>query len=275
MKLPPYRGLVLLLSLPIVLRSYFEGDTGERYGVGLWMKCVLAAKFVRNNIRITSGSNFVEHLVMATAILRIPPEAEGCIVECGSYKGASTASLSLVAALCGRDFEVFDSFEGLPEPRAADRAHRVTHWGELHTYEEGGWEGTLDEVKANVAKYGAIEVCSFNVGYFAATLPEFERRTAFVFADVDLRESLETCLQYLWPLLDDGHSFFTHEAPHVEIASLFFDQDWWRNRVDERPPGLIGAGTGLGLIPRPGGFGSALGYAVKAPEALELTPRPQ
>jgi O-methyltransferase len=275
MRISLYRALLLLLSLPVTLRAFFQRATGEEYDVDLRKKCLLMRKFVRNNVRITSGSNFVEHLVMATNILRIPRETEGCIVECGSYKGASTASLSLVAALSGRDLEVFDSFEGLPEPAPQDRAHRVTHWGELHTYQQGGWKGTLDEVKANITKYGDIGACHFNAGYFEETLPEFRRPAVFVFADVDLRGSLETCLEHLWPLLAEGCAFFTHEAPHMEIASLFFDRDWWKRRSDDGPPGLIGAGTGLGLIPRPGGFGSALGYAVKAPELLDLEHRPQ
>ena len=148
------------------------------------------------------------------------------------------------------------------------------HVGELHTYEKGGWAGTLDEVKANITRYGAIDRCAFHVGYFDSTLPNFAKPCVFVFVDVDLRGSLETCVEHLWPLLADGRSFFTHEAPHLEIASLFFAKDWWV-RLDHDPPGLIGAGTGLGLVPRPGGFGSALGYAVKSPELVELTHRPQ
>lgn len=41
-----------------------------------------------------------------------------------------------------------------------------------------------------------------------------------------------------------------------------FDREFW----DGRPPGLIGAGSGLGLSPMSdGSFGSCIGYAVKAP----------
>ncbi len=275
MRLTLYRALVLLLSLPVTLKSYFSAATGRQYGVGLPKKLSLVAKFVRNNMRITSGSNFVEHLAMATNILQIPTEVEGCLVECGSYKGASTASLSLVAELCGRRLEVFDSFAGLPAPAEDDRAHRVMHWGELHTYEQGGWKGTLEEVKANISKYGALERCNFHVGYFETTLTTFSEPCAFAFVDVDLRASLEQCLRHLWPLLDEGRSLFAHEAPHPEIASAFFSEDWWRSELDTEPPGLIGAGTGLGLIPRDGGFGSALGYAVKSPESVELEHRSQ
>ena len=213
--------------------------------------------------------------MMATAVLRIPKASTGCLVECGSFKGASTASLSLVARLCGRSLEVFDSFAGLPEPAEDDREHRLMHWGELHTYEKGGWMGTLDEVKANVTRYGSIQSCKFHVGYFEETLPSFDQPCVFVFEDVDLRASLETCVEYLWPRMTDGTYFFCHEAPHLEIANLFFSESWWQQHFECAPPGLNGAGTGLGLIPRPGGFGSALGYAVKAPETVRLEHVPQ
>lgn len=271
----PYNAFLLLVTLPVTLSRYFRRSTGKAYGVATPAKLVVAAKMVRNNLRIPSASNFVEHLVMATTILNIPRAAEGCIVECGSYKGGSAANLSLVAALCGRELEVFDSFGGLPTPSEDDRAHTVLHRGERHTYEEGAWAGTLEEVKEAIAKYGAIEVCSFHAGYFEVTLPEFNKITAFVFADVDLRDSVDTCLRYLWPLLLERGYFYTHEAAHMEIASLFFDREWWRATCDSDPPGLVGAGTGLGLVPGPGGFRSALGYALKAPEAVQLEEVPQ
>lgn len=275
MTLPPYHALLLLLSLPATLATYFRGRTGAEYGVSTWRKWVLLLRMVRNNIRIVSASNFVEHLSMATAILRVPRALSGSIVECGSYKGASTANLSLVAALCGRRLEVFDSFEGLPEPAQTDREHRLLAPGELHTYEKGWWAGSLEEVRTAVGTYGSLESCDFHQGFFECTLPAFDSPCVFVFADVDLRESVATCLQWLWPLMRDGCSFYTHEATHMEIASLFFDQRWWKECLDHEPPGLVGAGSGLGLIPRAGGFSSPLGYAIKAPESLTLRLVPQ
>lgn len=275
MKLSAYRSFLLVLSLPVILRPYLSRETGAGYGIGLGGKVLLALKMIRNNIRIESGSNFVEHLAMATAILKVPPAVEGCIVECGSWKGASTANLSLVAAACGRRLEVFDSFEGLPEPAEDDRAHIVLSQGELHTYEKGGWSGSLREVSDAVGRYGSIASANFNPGYFDDSLPGFDEPCVFVFADVDLRESLKPCLRFLWPRLADGCHFFTHESTHLEIASLFFDRKWWDQNVGGEPPGLIGAGSGLGLIPRSGAFGSPLGYAVKSRETVPVRHAPQ
>ena len=39
---------------------------------------------------------------------------EGVVVECGCFLGGSTANLSLVCEVVGRELIVYDSFEGLP-----------------------------------------------------------------------------------------------------------------------------------------------------------------
>jgi len=261
-----YRLAVLALSLPIVLGEFFQSETGREYGVDLPTKLLLVARMVRNNLAVPTGSSFVEHLVIATKALRIPADREGCLVECGAYKGGSTANLSLVAALCGRALVVFDSFEGMPEPDAADREHVLIASEQRHTYDVDAWNAPLSEVKANIGRYGALSACRFEVGYFEETMPGFDDPVALAFLDVGLRSSAETAVEELWPLLGEGSYLFTHEAKHMEIATLFFDAEWWAERLDESPPGLVGAGSGLGLHPGDNGFSSLLAYTIKAPD---------
>ena len=270
-----YSLILLGLSLPTHLAPFFARSTGREYQVGLTKKVILLARMIRNNVRIVSASTFLEHIAMATSILNTPRSVAGNVVECGTYKGGSAANLSLVCALCDRTLDVFDSFAGLPEPSEGDRAHTLLGRAEVHTYESGSWAGSLDEVKAAIARYGSIEVCRFHVGFFDQTLPNFSDPCIQVFADVDLTDSLQTCLRYLWPLLADGGFFYAHEATHLEIAGLFFDKEWWRDALGASAPGLVGAGTGLGLIPAPGGFRSSIGYTVKQTAALELQEVPQ
>jgi hypothetical protein len=88
--------------------------------------------------------------------------------------------------------------------------------------------------------------------------------------DVDLRQSLEVCLNHLWPRLSDGCYLFTHEAAHREIASLFFDDAWWRLNLGCPAPGLVGAGSGLELLPVDGSFRSDLAYTIKGPRDLRV-----
>lgn len=270
-----WKKLVMLLSIPIILSEYFNPATGSDYRVGFFTKVKLAYRMARNRKKVNTASHFLEHLVMATQILKIPRTVEGCVVECGSFKGGSAANLSLVCALCERNLEIFDSFEGLPAPSASDKEHVLVAAQEVHTYAKGALCGTLPEVQRNISRHGAIGVCNFNVGYFDQTLCHFSRKCILVFLDVDLVDSLETCLKQLWPLLQDGCYLFTHEAHHVEIPSVFFREDWWRANLGCQAPGLVGAGTGLGLLPSSGGFGSALGYAVKNPTVTNFQVNPQ
>jgi len=270
-----YCRFIMGLSIPIILSGFFSKKTGKEYNVGFFDKFILIIKMIKNNIRIVSASSFLEHLIMATKILNTPKSQEGCIIECGSYKGGSTSNLSLVAALCKRSLEVFDSFEGLPEPSKEDKEHTLLDLKVVHTYSQGAWCGSLKEVKRNILRYGNIKSCNFNVGYFKDTLPKFQKKCVFIFLDVDLKKSLEVCIKYLWPLLQDGCFLFSHEAQHSEISFLFFDKEWWNNNLNSNPPGLIGAGTGIGLFPDNGGFKSAIGYTVKNPKVLNFKKIPQ
>jgi O-methyltransferase len=270
------RRLAYWFAVPVILTEYFQAQTGREYGIGFFTKVKLALKMRRNYGRITTGSRVIEHLLMATQIMRVPKAVEGCVVECGSFKGGSATNLSLVCALCDRQMEIFDSFAGLPEPTAVDAEHLLVTVRQVHTYAKGAWKGALEEVKGNITRFGDVERCNFNVGYFDESLPKFQnRKVVFAFLDVDLRTSLETCLMYLWPQLQDSCYIFTHEAPHMEIASVFFAEDWWRSTANSKAPGLVGAGSGLGLLPASGGFRSDLGYTVKNPSLSDFVVNPQ
>ncbi len=262
-----YRILVQFLCVPIFVSDFFCSRTGHEYGVTFWTKLKLFFKMMRNNSRILSGSSFIEHIIMATTILDIPKDIPGCVVECGTYKGISATNISLICSLVGRRFKVFDSFEGLPEPTAQDAAHAILDAQEVHTYEKGWWAGSLEEVRSNITRYGNINVCDFYKGFFDKTLPNFKEPCVQVFVDVDYVSSLETCLIHLWPLLRDGGYLYTHEAQHAEISKLMYSESWWHQHLKTEPPGLVGAGTGLGLkiLTNPH-FTSSLGYAVKNPQ---------
>jgi O-methyltransferase len=257
-----YWRFVLLASMPFLLADYFSRAVGREYGVGFWKKLRIALHMRANRLRVPTASSYIEHLVMATEILKVPKSVVGVVVECGCYKGGSTANLSLICGAAGRRLVVFDSFRGLPEPRPEDTRHTVHGQHEIHHYAEGYWSGSLAEVRKNVARCGELSVCEFRPGFFEETLPSFTLPVIFAFEDADLRDSVKTCIQYLWPLLEDDCRIYTHEAQHQEVVQLFFDPAIW---LGQKPPGLVGTGTGLGLIPNAGGFRSGIGYAVKNP----------
>jgi hypothetical protein len=233
---------------------------------GTWaQKLVLLANVRRNLRHVSSLTGFREQLILLAMLMDLPASVPGVVVECGAYKGGTTVNLSLACRLLGRRLYVFDSFAGFPEVRPDDTRHTLMVKSEAHLYHTGGFASSKNQVEEAIARWGASEVCTLVSGFFEQTMPHFQQPVAFVYSDVDLRASEETCLRYLWPQLQNGCHFFTHEAPHFEIASVFYDSAFWNGK----PPGLVGAGCGLGLYPNGQGFlGSALGYTIKNPAIL-------
>lgn len=256
-----YKGFITVLLYPFFLWRYFSPETGAEYDIDLWTKLFLVGKMLLNTHRIETETSFLENLVMVTAILRMPASVEGCIVECGTYRGGCTANLTLAASVTGRYVHGFDSFSGLPD---SSQSEIVSPLGIRHrNFTEGEFESSIDVTKSNVERYGAGGNCTLHPGLFGETLPEFDEQIAFVFTDVDLRGSLETCLLELWPSVQEGGYWFTHEVHHRDISTLFFQHSLWEDELNEKPPTLIGAGNGLGLHPEDGVFVSQIGYTVK------------
>jgi hypothetical protein len=203
----------------------------------------LARRFRIIQRRIPCAHQEAELLILAEAILNLP--ASGPLVELGCFKGGSTAKLSLVAEATGRRLHVFDSFEGLPAPSGGDAKHDTVS-GRTKNYSQGEYRGTVDEVRENISTWGEIGVCSFVKGFYSDTLPQTALTPAFVFMDVDLIESARTCMKALWPRLQPGGVFFTHEAGVATFLEGLLDPAWWHANLASCPPMLIGAGYGHG-----------------------------
>jgi O-methyltransferase len=209
------------------------------YRISLFTKFALGFKMLLNTIRIPAGSSYKLHLAMALKILETPPEIAGDIVECGTWKGASAANLSLVCRIVGRKLKVFDSFQGLPAAKPGDR--------EGQSYRPGDYKGDLEEVKRNITKCGSVEACEFYPGWFHETLPLLNSPVLLAYIDVDLEDSLDTCVKHLWRNLVDCSYLFTDECLGLNYVALFYSEKWWQLNFNRTPPGLIGAGTGLPL----------------------------
>jgi O-methyltransferase len=160
-----------------------------------------------------------EIVAIVSQILRTPRSISGVILEAGCFKGGSTAKLSLGAQLSGRKLLVFDSFQGLP----------VTSEEEKPNFSKGDYEGRLEEVQKNVRTYGAIEACEFFRGWFEQTLPSLAEPVAVAFVDVDLRDSLKTCLTYIYPKLVPGGLIFSHDGHLPQCVELMRNEEFWHN----------------------------------------------
>ena len=229
-----------VLTAPIaVLFTLNSTKIHPAYRMTWLRKFRLGLRMFFNMATIRTGTSFKAHLAMALKILETPPDVIGDVVECGTWKGGSAANLSLVCRIVGRRLRVFDSFQGLPEGDPSDR--------EAAGYQKGDFCGTLEEVKANIRRGGAIESCEFVQGWFRETLPHLNSPVLLAFLDVDLEESLDTCVRGIWPHLIDTGYIFIDECLSTDYCSLFYSEEYWRRYFGRTPPGLIGAGIGLAM----------------------------
>lgn len=181
-----------------------------------------------------------EVLQYIRTILSLPPESPGIVVEAGCFKGGSTAKFSVAAGLAGKQLVVFDSFEGIPPN---EEEHGVSIFGEVAVFREGAYAGPIDEVRANVSKYGEIDRCRFIKGWFNETMPNFNEPLAAAYIDVDLASSTKTCLKYLFPLLQPGGVLYSQDGHLPLVINVLEDDSFWENDVGCKKPRMIGLGT--------------------------------
>jgi O-methyltransferase len=252
-----------LFSNSSLILKFITGKSGKDYGIGSLQKLRLARKIISNTRKTKSLTSWQQNLIFADEILSVPKSLKGDVVECGCYEGASTVNLSLACALTSRKLFVCDSFEGLPEPGESEKYEvNAGSRDEIYIWEKGEFssEGGLETVKKNVSTYGNIGVCEFVKGYFKDTLKDIKSDSiVFIFEDADVKSSVADCLLYLWPRLQDGCKFYSHEPWSVNVVSLFFDEKWWGENFKTMPPGFDGSGRGIIA----GHAYSNIGYAKK------------
>jgi len=261
---PVYREIVQRVAAEswesYIIQDFVQSAYGEAYGITKTGRAQLVDAFGRNARDIQSGTSSIYHTVLAREILEIPPDVGGDVIECGCWKGASAASLSLVCRMVGRRLLVCDSFQGLPDEGL--RLLVAPHFGIYGYCKEGMYCGKLEEVKENIRKVGALEACEFVPGFFSESLKALSRSVVFAFLDVDLVSSTQDCLRYIWPLLVEGGKIYTDDAGDLDVVRVFFDEAWWQENLHCSSPGYVGSGCGL-----PMNFKySSLGYTRKLSE---------
>lgn len=130
----------------------------------------------------------------------------GCVIECGVWRGGMIAGIADVYGK-ERQYYLFDSFEGLPEPKEIDGEDALT-W--LASKEKA--PNYYDNCKAEIEwaqkamrKAKAPNV-SFLKGWFNDTVTKFQPKEpiAILRLDGDWYDSTIVCLEYLFPHVAAG-----------------------------------------------------------------------
>jgi O-methyltransferase len=135
---------------------------------------------------------------MLGQLLRLTAAVPGDTAECGVYRGADSYRICLFnASLPGapRTHFMFDSFEGLSAPTAADG----THW------KQGDLASPLEVAERALAEFPNT---AFLPGWIPDRFAEVEDRSfSFVQADVDLYEPTRDSIAFFYPRLSPGGIF--------------------------------------------------------------------
>ena len=148
-----------------------------------------------------SEEDFTDNLRLAERVRGI----DGCVIECGVWRGGMIAGLSLVLG-ANRNYFLLDSFKGLP-PAAAIDGPAARAWqkntADPNYYDNCSappeWAGKA-MFKAGVSSYKLIE------GWFEQTLPQFTPpdQIALLRLDADWYESTMVCLTHLFDQVAPG-----------------------------------------------------------------------
>ncbi|MEK6916338.1 MAG: TylF/MycF/NovP-related O-methyltransferase [Nanoarchaeota archaeon] len=180
-----------------------------------------------------------ELLSVIDTIISMLKSMKGCIVEAGTFKGGSTAKLSLASRLMNKKLILFDSFKGLPEnSEYYDEKKQNSEF----PFKKGSYSGSLKEVKSNISKYGSLNNCKFIKGWFKNTMVNFSTPISLIYLDVDLASSTRTCLKYLFPLLVPGGFLYSHDGHLPLVRAVFEDEDFWKKEVGCQKPIIYGLG---------------------------------
>ena len=237
---PRLERLWELATLPAtVLYLFLDPRIDPAYGLTWAGKLRLAWRMLRTTRAVNTATSYKAHLAMAVKLLEVPHELDGVVVECGCFLGGSTANLSLVCDIVGRELIAYDSFEGLPAPKGNDQYARHEQTGFLR--------GDLETVRSNVRRHGAPDRVTFRKGWFEDTLSRHSEAIVLAFFDVDYQSSLDECVRNLWPHLTERGYVFIDEYVLTDYCALFWSERYWRENFDTTPPGLLGSGTGIGV----------------------------
>ena len=175
------------------LRRYREAFSGVAQGIGYWNE---QSSHSLGHDKWTVGWAGDAMLPIANALYTLKSFGVcGAVLECGAFKGSSTACLSLVCAELGFDLDCADSFEGLP----SEEGH----------YVKGDFFGTLEEVRRNVSRFGNIERVNFIEGWYSETLNTYDKPLALLWIDVDLQISTIDVLENIYNKLAPGALIFS------------------------------------------------------------------
>jgi predicted O-methyltransferase YrrM len=145
----------------------------------------------------------------------------GAVVECGTARGGSAALLGLAMREFNarRPLWVFDTFEGIPPPTAADPDYEIAR---EYT---GSFRGELADVTSLFEQLQILDDATLIKGRFEETVPRTDTGAiAVLHLDGDWYESVKVCLDHLYDRVSPGGIVQIDDYGHWEGARKAVDE---------------------------------------------------
>ena len=163
---------------------------------------------------------------------------EGAVAECGSYVGVS--AWFMAREIGGSDFFLFDSFEGLSEPKTQDQSP-----SDVPQWMAGDLASTEELLKRNLAEFENVHILK---GWIPDRFAEVgDRQFKLVHIDVDLYQPTLDSLEFFYHrmipggvIIMDDYGF--ENCPGAHQAAITF--------MKNRSENIIQLTTGQGVIIR-------------------------
>jgi O-methyltransferase len=180
----------------LTIKKHNVNDAGKRKNTILYMN--LYKKYKEHTM--IPLTQFVDNLAMVDRFKNV----QGCVVECGVWRGGMSAAMS---ELCGKDrkYFLFDSFEGLPPANSNDGKDAVD-W-QKNKDSKFYYDNCKAEIQyaRTAMEMAGIKNAQFVQGWFNETLHTIDPGPiAILRLDADWYDSTMTCLNEYYPKVSPG-----------------------------------------------------------------------
>jgi hypothetical protein len=148
--------------------------------------------FLADCARFAVSPRTMERRYVVWQTMKLVRHVPGDTAECGAYKGATSFLICKGTLGSGKPHHVFDSFEGLSTPSAADGDH----------WERGNLAAAEAVVRANLSDFDFVQ---YHSGWIPERFPDVADRTfSFVHVDVDLYQPTRDSVAFFYPRMLPG-----------------------------------------------------------------------
>lgn len=230
-------SLVTFKSLRKVYRRRHKAQAREQFFRKIFAK--------NKHYTMISEGDYIKNLELAETHLRQNRLDNGCVVECGTWRGGM--SFGLVEALPQiQEFHCFDSFQGLPKvgPLDGECARRMQEEGKFVAVNN---YASVEEFNAGLRQLDALRQSRVHVhaGWFSETMTGFRpsRPISLLRIDCDWYDSVTMALDVLFDHVQTNGLIIIDDYMSWEGCSRavhdFLSKRQARERIQQTAPGAI------------------------------------